>query len=310
MQTILGANGQIGRELALSLKRDFTSDLRLVSRNPQKVNDTDALVRADLMDKDQTIRAVEGSEIVYFTAGLPMNTKMWVERWPTMMRNVIDACVTHNAKMVYFDNTYMYPQTDVPQTEDSHFEPYGEKGMVRANIVQDLLSHMSKGQLDALVCRAPEFYGPGQTQSITNAIVIEPMLSGKTPKVFLRDDMLRTLIYTPDASRAMALLGNTPDAYSQTWHLPCDDNRLTYQAFIELAAQVFGTKANYKVLKQWQLSIAGMFNDTLREAAELLPRYKMDNIFVSDKFKTRFPEFEVTSFKDGLSAIWKEHSGN
>lgn len=41
MQTILGASGQIGRELALSLKRDFASDIRLVSRNPKPVNDTD-----------------------------------------------------------------------------------------------------------------------------------------------------------------------------------------------------------------------------------------------------------------------------
>ncbi|MFW1118272.1 hypothetical protein ACEV79_23635 [Vibrio parahaemolyticus] len=47
MQTILGASGQIGRELALSLKRDFTSDIRLVSRNPHRVNETDQLVKAD-----------------------------------------------------------------------------------------------------------------------------------------------------------------------------------------------------------------------------------------------------------------------
>ncbi|MCG6381988.1 NAD(P)H-binding protein, partial [Vibrio fluvialis] len=92
MQTILGANGQIGRELALSLKRDFTSDIRLVSRRPQKVNDTDQLFQADLLDPEQTLRAVEGSETVYLTAGLPMDTQLWVAQWPTLMRNVIAAC--------------------------------------------------------------------------------------------------------------------------------------------------------------------------------------------------------------------------
>lgn len=30
----------------------------------------------------------------------------------------------------------------------------------------------------------------------------------------LKDDTLRTLIWAPDASRAMALIGNTPDAYN------------------------------------------------------------------------------------------------
>eukprot|EP01090_Pellita_catalonica_P016492 TRINITY_DN4727_c0_g2_i1.p1 TRINITY_DN4727_c0_g2~~TRINITY_DN4727_c0_g2_i1.p1 ORF type:complete len:127 (+),score=8.20 TRINITY_DN4727_c0_g2_i1:36-416(+) len=89
MQTILGASGQIGRELALSLKRDFTSDIRLVSRNPHRVNETDQLVKADLLDAKQTSDAVKGSSIVYLTAGLPMDTQLWVEQWPTMMRNVI-----------------------------------------------------------------------------------------------------------------------------------------------------------------------------------------------------------------------------
>ena len=60
MQTILGASGQIGRELALHLKQSFTSDIRLVSRRPQKVNDSDQLFSADLLDAEQTLRAVEG----------------------------------------------------------------------------------------------------------------------------------------------------------------------------------------------------------------------------------------------------------
>jgi len=118
MQTILGASGQIGRELALSLKRDFTSDIRLVSRRPSKVNDTDQLLSADLLEIEQALRAVDGSEIVYLTAGLPMNTQLWVAQWPVLMTNVIDACAAHDAKLAYFDNTYMYPQTARPQTED------------------------------------------------------------------------------------------------------------------------------------------------------------------------------------------------
>lgn len=306
MQTILGASGQIGHELAISLKNGFTSDIRLVSRRPQKVNDTDQLLSADLLDAEQTRKAVEGSDIVYLTAGLPMNTQLWVEQWPVIMRNVIDACAAHQAKLVYFDNTYMYPQTDTPQTEDAPFQPNGRKGQVRAAIATELLDAMNSGKIQAMICRAPEFYGPGKTQSITNTTVIDNLLAGKPAKVFLRDDTLRSLIYTPDASRAMALLGNTPDAYGQTWHLPCDDNRLTYRQFVDLAARTFNQKPSHTVLRQWQLTLAGVFNRTVRDATELLPRYESDNLFVSDKFKTRFPEFRVTTFEEGLKTIRDE----
>lgn len=306
MQTILGANGQIGRELALSLKRDYTSHIRLVSRRPQKVNESDELVQADLLDAQQTSDAVKGSEIVYLTAGLPMDTQLWIEQWPVLMSNVIAACQTHNAKLVYFDNTYMYPQTSTPQAEDAPFVPNGGKGKVRAQITTMLLDAMQRGSINAVICRAPEFYGPGKTQSITNSTVIDALSAGKPAKVFLRDDVKRSLIFTPDASRAMALIGNTPDAYGQTWHLPCDDNRLTYRQFIELAAGIFNVQPKYRVLKRWQLWLAGKFNPTVRDAAELLPRYQTDNIFVSDKFKHRFPDFAVTTFAQGLTTIRDE----
>jgi hypothetical protein len=54
------------------------------------------------------------------------------------------------------------------------------------------------------------------------------------------------------------------------------------------------------------LRLAGLFNSTVRDAAELLPRYAADNIFVSDKFKTRFPDFRVTTFRQGLAQIRDE----
>src|SRR5690606_38007278 len=185
MQTILGAPGQIGHELAVHLKRGFTDDIRLVSRNPKKVNDSDRLHQADLLDAAETLNAVEGSEIVYLTAGLPMDTRLWVEQWPVIMKNVIDACASHGARLVFFDNTYKYPQTDEPQMEDTAFRPYGEKGRVRAAIAEALLGAIDRNRLSAMICRAPEFYGPGRTQSITNSAIIEPLVQGKTARVFL-----------------------------------------------------------------------------------------------------------------------------
>lgn len=307
MQTILGASGQIGRELALALKRDFTDDIRLVSRNPRKVNDTDRLHRANLLDARETLQAVAGSSLVYLTAGLPMDTKLWVEQWPIIMKNVIDACAAQGARLVHFDNTYMYPQTEAPQTETTPFSPHGEKGRIRAAMANDLLEAIGQKRLSGMICRAPEFYGPGKTQSITNSAVLEPLLQDRPARVFLRDDTLRSLVYTPDASRAMALLGNTSDAYDQTWHLPCDDDRLTYRGLIDLAARQFNTASRYTVLKRWQLRLAGLFSQPIRDAAELLPRYASDNIFLSDKFKARFPDFQITPIRDGLAAMRAEY---
>ncbi|MEC8924702.1 MAG: NAD-dependent epimerase/dehydratase family protein [Pseudomonadota bacterium] len=304
MQTILGASGQIGIELARALHRDYTTDIRIVSRNPSKVNRTDSIMSANLLNAEQTAHAVKGSDIVYLTVGLPMDTERWEQEWPVIMRNVIDACKTHNAKLVFFDNTYMYPQTAEPQTEDILFEPHGRKGQVRADIAQELICAQTEKDIVALIARAPEFYGPEKTQSITQSTLIEPLKRGKKARVFLRDDTQRTLIYTPDASRALALLGNTPDAFDQTWHLPCDDNRLTYRGMVETIETITQKPYRYSIVKPWQLKLASVFSKTLRDAQELMPRYQVDNVFISDKFKARFPEFSVTSYQEGLKACF------
>lgn len=167
MQTVLGATGQIAIELARELNRTFTEDIRLVSRNPRKVSDSDTLIAADLLDASQAAKAVKGSSIVYFTAGLPPDTQLWETQFPVMLRNALDAARASDASFVYFDNTYMYPQDDRLLTEDTPFEPVGRKGQVRARMASMVLQEMARGEIPVVIGRAPEFYGPGKTQSIT-----------------------------------------------------------------------------------------------------------------------------------------------
>ncbi len=303
MQTILGATGQIAIELARELKRSHTDELRLVSRKPAQVNATDTLASADLLDAGQAKRAVQGSDVVYFTAGLPPDTALWEAQFPVMLKNALEASRAAGARFVYFDNTYMYPQDARLLTEDAPFQPVGRKGRVRAAMATAVLQEMARGDIPVLIGRAPEFYGPGKTQSITNTLVIDAIKAGKTPRVPVRDDTRRSLIWTPDASRALATLGNAPDAFGQSWHLPCDDDRLTYRQFIALAAEVFGVAPAYKVLGKWTLTAAGLVSRQVRELHELLPRYEQDNLFDATKFKRHFPDFRVTTYRQGLELI-------
>lgn len=310
MQTILGANGQIAEELARELHRNYKTDIRLVSRKPKKINDTDQLYPANLLNKEATNKAVAGSEIAYLTVGLPMNAQMWTEQFPVMMMNVIEACKKHACKLVFFDNTYMYDKTNEPQTEESPFVPIGQKSTVRAKMATMLLDEMNQKSIEAVICRAPEFYGTGKTQSITNSLIFDNIKQGKKLKVPIKDNTKRTLIWTPDASRAMALIGNTPNAYNQTWHLPCDDNRLTYKELIHLASKIYQKEFNYSVIKMWQFKFGSLLNKQVKELQELLPRYKYDNIFISDKFKKRFPDFKFTTYQDGIAKIMNEQKRN
>lgn len=56
----------------------------------------------------------------------------------------------------------------------------------------------------------------------------------------------------------------------------------------------------------WQFKLGSYFNQNLKELEELLPRYQVDNIFVSDKFKTYFPDFKITTFEEGIQQIFSK----
>ncbi|WP_404479201.1 hypothetical protein [Novosphingobium sp. BL-52-GroH] len=52
--------------------------------------------------------------------------------------------------------------------------------------------------------------------------------------------------------------------------------------------------------------MTGLFDSTVRDAARLLPRYVVDNIFMSRKFNTRFPNFRPMTYREGLALIERE----
>ena len=103
MQTILGSGGAIGIPLAKELKK-YTNQIRLVSRNPKKVNETDELFPIDLNDLSQIDKAIAGSEVVYVVVGFEYKLSVWQKTWPSFMREVINACKSHNARLVFFYN--------------------------------------------------------------------------------------------------------------------------------------------------------------------------------------------------------------
>lgn len=298
MQTILGSGGIIANHLATSLP-SYTDKIRLVSRKPKAVSGKEELVPADLTSAEQVLKAVKGSEVVYLTAGLQYDSKVWQEQWPKLMQNVINACKENNTKLVFFDNVYMYGKVVGPMTEETPFNPCSRKGEVRAKIASMILDEVSKGSLKALIARSADFYGPGTNNSFLNMMVFENLKKGKAAQLMISKNLKHSFTYTPDAGKATALLGNTPSAFNQTWHLPTDMSVLTTQQIVEIAAKELNVKPKITVLPKLMIQMAGLFNPIIRESIEMLYQYDSDYIFDSVKFDTAF-SFNKVLYADGI----------
>ncbi len=302
MQTVLGAGGAIGIALAKSLK-SYTNNIRLVSRNPKKVNDTDTLFPADLTARNKIFEAVKDSEIVYLTVGLPYKLKVWRETWPVLMQNVIDACIEHNCKLVFFDNVYMIGGDNVKHiTENSPSSPVSNKGEIRALLDKMILDKAEQGKLNAIIARSADFYGAEGNNSVLIELVYKNFLKNKKALWFFNAKTKHSFTYTPDAGKATAMLGNTTDAYNQVWNLPTDPNTLTGEEWINHFAKEMGKENKYQLLPAWAVRGLGFFVPFLSEIYEMRYQYDKDYFFDSSKFENYF-NLKPTSYSEGVREI-------
>ena len=300
MQVILGSGGAIGQELAPELK-EYTNDIRLVSRNPEQVNEDDELYAADLLDAEAVRGAVAGADVAYLTVGFPYKTDVWRSVWPKTMQNVIEACKMHDVSLVFFDNIYMYDADHLdPITEDVPINPPSEKGKVRAEIARMLLEEAEAGTLRALIARSADFYGPSiKDTGILNETVVKNLSQGKKANWLGSADYQHSFTYTPDAGKATALLGNRPEAYGEVWHLPTAPDPPTGREWIEMIAKALGTRPRYREVPKWMARIMGLFSSEMSELVEMIYQYDRDYVFDSSKFEKRF-ELAPTSYRQGI----------
>lgn len=297
MITILGAGGPIGDELAKILTAGG-QPFRLVSRSPKPLAGGEVFA-ADLTDREQTIRAVAGSSVVHLLVGLKYDLGVWQDLWPRIMANTIEACKRAQAKLIFFDNVYMYGKVDGAMTEETPYAPCSKKGEIRAKIATTLMNEVKTGSLSAMIARAADFYGPDTEHGVPNVLVLEPFAKRKTASWLVNAAVPHSMTFTPDAARGVAMLAERESAWNQIWHLPTAPDPPTGKDFIETAAKEFGVSPKFRVLSRPMLRVAGWFKPLIGESYEMLYQSDSPYLFDSTKFAQEFG-FAGTHYAEGI----------
>ncbi|MBS7565950.1 NAD-dependent epimerase/dehydratase family protein [Mucilaginibacter sp. Bleaf8] len=301
MHTILGAGGPI----ANALTRELISNnhrTRLVSRRPVNISAPNVdWQKADLLNYQQLKQATEGATIIYLCAGLVYDKDIWKQQWPVIMQNVINVAKHHQARLLFFDNVYMYGLVDGPMTEDTPYNPISVKGEVRAQIATTLMNEVKAGNLKASIARAADFYGAESLNSFYDSMVLLNYSKGKRAQWMGDPNKLHNFTYVPDGGRGMYILGQHPESDNQIWHLPTAPP-LTGHQFIELAARTFDAPAKYMRINKLILRMAGMFNKVIQGTVEMYYQCDHNYNFNSSKFEKAFG-VQPTSYQDGVKDL-------
>jgi nucleoside-diphosphate-sugar epimerase len=296
--TILGAGGSIGNPLAVELL-NANENVRLVSRSGFSMPGAETFT-AEISSYEETLNSIQGSDVVYLCAGLAYDRKVWADLWPKIMNNAIDACKKANAKLIFFDNVYMYGKVDGKMTETTPYNPCSKKGEIRAKIAMRLEDEMKQNNLKAIIARSADFYGPYATKtSVPYFLVIANLMKGKKAQWLVDVSKSHSFTYTLDCARALKLLSTREECYNQVWHLPTCNPGITGKAFIELAAKEIGVDPKFSVLTKWMIRLAGLFDKTISESVEMLYQSEFDYYFDSTKFNNFF-SYKPTAYPEGI----------
>jgi nucleoside-diphosphate-sugar epimerase len=295
---VLGAGGAIGSHVVDALVARGTP-VRAVTRTPVPDRPGVEAATADLRDPARLREALAGATAVVHAAQ-PAYTR-WAQEFPSLTAAIADAAGAAGARLVLADNLYCYGPVDRPLTEDLPAAATDTKGQVRARMAEDLLHRHDRGELEVVIGRVSDYYGPRGVNSVAGATLFGPAIAGQTIRMIGSPDQPHTWHYLPDVGRALALLAAAPEASGQVWHLPAAPP-MTQRELATAVAHAAGREPRISALPGPLHRLLALGHPMLRELWGT--RYQLTAPFVVDdsRFRTHFPGVEPTPHADAIAA--------
>ena len=211
LHVVIGT-GPLGRWTAEALLK-YGKTVRMVNRSGER----DSLpagvevVAGNACDPENVRQLVQGAAAVYQCAQ-PEYTE-WEEKFPPLQAAIVEGVAGSGARLVIGENLYMYGDPDgEPITEELPYRATTRKGRVRAQMAEAALEAHRNGKVPVAIGRASDFFGPGVLGSVTGERLFPAILAGKGGQGYGNVDLPHTYTYIEDFGRALAVLGERPEA--------------------------------------------------------------------------------------------------
>jgi nucleoside-diphosphate-sugar epimerase len=271
---VIGATGSIGPHVVDELVARSVP-VRVVGRNEESLSRLRAgrpeveTVVADVTTADGAKSAVDGSEAVLYTLGLPY-TKAAFSTYPQIMELMVDAASAAGARrLIQIAPVYAYgpPQTR-PVTEDHPLEPSAVKGRHRLAQEQVTLGAHGASGLATLVLRLPDFFGPHTGGSGLLDMATDAAIAGKRGMVLGPVDVDHEWVYTPDVAPVVADLLDKPEVFGRAYNM-AGSGVTTARQVVDEIYRAAGQQPRILVMPPWATRVVGLAVPVMRELAEV-----------------------------------------
>ena len=301
---VFGASGGVGSALVRELLSRGRR-VRAVSHSGRGSFPKGAeVVRADATDATGVREVSRGAAVVYHAVNVPY--PQWQGKLPLVMSAIIEAAADAEANLVYADNLYMYGKVNGPMTEETPCEPVSRKGILRAQLADELMAAHRAGKVRAAIGRAADVYGPGPLNAVAGERLFGAVIAGKKAMWVGDLDAPHTLTYIDDFAKALVTLGKRGEATGEVWHAPSPEP-ITGRQFIELVFDEARRPPKFGTYTRTMMLLGGLFSSQVREVREMLYQFEAPFVLDSSKYARVFGDVEPTPYREGISRTVRWH---
>jgi nucleoside-diphosphate-sugar epimerase len=299
--TVFGASGGMGHSLVKELI-GAGYHVRAVARNGLRLqqqfgNLPVEICPGDAADRAFVRRMCDGAELVFHSVGLPYPE--WDAKQMPIMNAILQGASGVAKRLILVHPVYAYGHPETPVVSETHpTNPQTKKGKIRREMEKMLEEAHNKGEIEGIIARFPDFYGPYADNSFLHS-VLRSFVEKKTVYWVGPLDVEREYIFMPDAAKALVQLAQKDHAAGQAWNIP-GGSKVTGSQVIQYASEILGYEPKVVSVKKWMLRLLGIGDKTMREIVEMY--YLFDRPFFLDgsKYQTQIGEIPHTPFKEGL----------
>lgn len=306
---VLGATGGIGGEVARQLRergwtvRAMKRGLDAAARNRDGLEwvEGDALVSADVC------AAAEGCDVIVHAVN-PPGYRRWSELVLPMIDNTITAARARRATVILPGTVYNFGPDAFPMVaEDAAQNPVTRKGAIRVQLEQRLQAAAAHGELQAIILRAGDFFGPRAGNSWVSQAMVKPGQPVRMVQLPGKPGTGHQFAYLPDVARTMAALIERrrelpPFArFHMAGHWDADGTTMA-RTIQRVAHRCGQPMPKVKPFPWWMVRLASPFVTTLRELLEMRYLWQQEVRMVNDKLVAFLGHEPHTPWDDAVEA--------
>ncbi|HMF53022.1 MAG TPA: NAD-dependent epimerase/dehydratase family protein [Edaphobacter sp.] len=268
---LFGAAGAIGRSLTDALKQRDEA-YRVVGRDRARLEKAfGSDPRAEIVtwnpDDPASVReAARGIDTLIYLVGVPYDH---FELHPTTMRKTLDGAIAEGVRRILLIGTvYPYGTPQAPKVTEQHpRNPTTFKGRMRKEQEEILMAADAAGQIEAVILRLPDFYGPGVEASFLDG-VFKAAVNGGTADMVGPIDTPHEFVFVPDVGPVALDLAAKPEARGHWWNF-AGAGVTTQRQMAEMAFAVTGKPMKVRVAGKTMIRVIGLFKPFMRELVEM-----------------------------------------